>query len=208
MIDKNKILWVLFFISLLIGFYLTSLYNYLLFHSIAELFSVVVAISIFMLAWNSRSFLNNNYLLFLGIAYLFIGILNAIHTLSYSGMAVFEGYQTNLPTQLWIGGRYMESLSLFIAALFLKKKISGNIILFIYAAVTIFLMGSIFLWNIFPQCFVEDVGLTTFKKVSEYIISLIFYIISIFQPTALPPMTRRAHGGSVNSSCIGGRSEN
>jgi hypothetical protein len=76
MIEKKRTLALLSGILFLFGLYLMSLYNYLLFHSIAELFSVFVAIGIFMLAWNSRPFLDNSYLLFLGIAYLFIGALD------------------------------------------------------------------------------------------------------------------------------------
>ena len=78
MTETKRILSPLFGILVLFGLYLMSLYNYLLFHSIAELFSVIVAIGIFMLAWNSRRFLDNSYLLFLGIAYLFIGVLDAL----------------------------------------------------------------------------------------------------------------------------------
>jgi hypothetical protein len=174
MIEKKWSLSLLFGILLLFGLYLTSLYSYLLFHSIAELFSVVVAVGIFMLAWNSRRFLDNSYLLFLGIAYLFIGALDTLHTLAYAGMGVFEGYKTNLPTQLWIGTRYIESLSLLIAPLLFGKKFRADFIIFIYAAVFALLLGSIFHWGIFPACFVEGAGLTAFKKMSEYIISLIF----------------------------------
>lgn len=76
MIETKKTLSIFLGILLLSGLYFTSLHNYLLFHSIAELFSVVVAIGIFMLAWNSRRFLDNSYLLILGIAYLFIGALD------------------------------------------------------------------------------------------------------------------------------------
>jgi PAS domain S-box-containing protein len=174
MIEQKKTMALFFPILLLFGLYFTSLYNYLLFHSIAEIFSVVVAASIFMLAWNLRRFLDNSYLLFLGIAYLFIGVLDALHTLAYSGMGVFEGYKTNLPTQLWIVARYIESLSLFIAPLFFDKKLRVNFIIFIYAVVIALLLGSIFHWKIFPPCFVEGTGLTAFKKISEYIISFIF----------------------------------
>jgi len=174
MIEKKKSLSLIFGILLLLGLYLTSLYSYLLFHSIAELFSVVVAVGIFMLAWNSRRFLDNSYLLLLGIAYLFIGALDALHTLAYAGMGVFEGYKTNLPTQLWIGARYIESLSLLIAPLLLGKKFRADFIMFVYAAVVALLLASIFHWGIFPKCSVEGAGLTAFKKMSEVIISLIF----------------------------------
>ncbi len=164
---------ILLGILVLFGLYLTSLYSYLLFHSLVELFSIVVACSIFVVAWNSRRFLDNNYLLFIGIAYLFIGGLDLIHTLAYSGMGVFQGYDTNLPTQLWIAARYVESLSLFVAFLFLRRKLKGKFVFVGYTLLTSLLLASIFIWNIFPQSFVEGVGLTPFKKISEYIISLI-----------------------------------
>ena len=100
----------------LVGLYLSSLYNYLLFHSIAELFSIIIACGVFMITWNARRFIRNNYLLFIGLAYLFVGGLDLVHTLGYRGMAIFKGYHTNLATQLWIAARYVESLSLLIAA--------------------------------------------------------------------------------------------
>ncbi len=156
-----------------LGLYLTSLYNYLLFHSFAEIFSIVVACGIFVIAWNSRRFLNNNYLLFIGIAYLFVATLDLIHTLSYTGMGVFKGYETNLPTQLWIAARYMESISFLIAPLLFRRKLKVNLIFLGYVLVTSILLLSIFYWDIFPVCFIEGMGLTPFKKISEYIISLI-----------------------------------
>jgi len=161
--------WIL----ILFGLYLTSLYNYLLFHYIVELFSILIAFGIFVIAWNSRRFMDNNYLLFLGIAYLFIGGLDLIHTLAYKGMRIFPGYETNLATQLWISARYMESVSLLIAPIFLARDIKKRFIFTAYILTTLFILGSIFHWNIFPDCFVEGFGLTTFKKVSEYLISLI-----------------------------------
>lgn len=166
---------VLLGVSVFAVLYLTSLYNYLLFHSLAEIFSIVVACGIFMVAWNSRRFLDNNYLLFLGIAYLFIAGLDLLHTFTYKGMNMFLGYDANLPTQLWIASRYVESLSLLIAPFFLNRKLKTNIVFFSYTLVISFLLGSIFYWNIFPDCFIEGLGLTPFKKISEYIISLILF---------------------------------
>ncbi len=159
---------------LLLGLYLTSLYNYLLFHSLAEVFSIVIAFSIFVLAWNCRNIIDNNYLIFLGIAYLFVGFIDIIHTLAYAGMGVFQGFGANLPTQLWIIGRYLESISLLLACFILnKKKIKFNLVLLGYIITVSLLFLSIFYWKIFPSCFIEGSGLTPFKKNSEYIISLI-----------------------------------
>jgi len=173
MSEKKSYLPILIGILVLFGLHLTSLHSYLLFHSIVEIFSIVVACGIFMIAWNARRFLENTYLLFLGIAYLFVGGLDLIHTLAYKGMGVFEGYGTNLPTQLWIAARYVESLSLLIGPLFLRRRLKVNFVFLGYTLATSLLLGSIFYWNLFPACFIEGTGLTPFKKISEYTISLI-----------------------------------
>jgi PAS domain S-box-containing protein len=170
---SKRYLYFIAGILVFLGLYLASLYSYNLFHSLAEIFSIVVACGIFMVAWNSRRFLDNHYFLFIGIAYLFVGGLDLIHTLTYTGMGVFHGYETNLPTQLWIAARYMESLSLFLAPFFFGRKLKVNFVFLAYALATFLLLLSIFYWNIFPVCFIEGVGLTPFKKISEYIISLI-----------------------------------
>ncbi|NPV59347.1 MAG: PAS domain S-box protein [Actinobacteria bacterium] len=150
--------------------YLLSRYNYLLFHSVAEVFSVLIAWSIFVIAWNARGTASNDYLLFLGIAYLFVGGIDLVHTLAYKGMGVFQGYQANLPTQLWISARYLESVSLLIAPLFLRRKLKVSYTFAAFAALSALLFFSIFVWDVFPTCFEEGAGLTAFKIASEYVI--------------------------------------
>lgn len=157
------------FAMVLVGLYAASLYNYLLFHSLAEGFAIIVACGVFMLAWNSRRLLDNNYLLLVGIAYAFIGAMDLLHTLSYSGMGVFPGYGANLPTQLWIAGRYMEAFTLLAAPLALTLNIGSRSTLLVYAVVAALLVAAIFS-GVFPDCFVEESGLTVFKVVSEYFI--------------------------------------
>ena len=158
----------------LLALYLPSLYSYLLFHCLADIFSILIAFSIFILAWNCRNLIYNNYLIFLGMAYLFIGFVDLIHTLAYAGMGVFPGYGANLPTQLWIAARYLESISLLLACFILnKKKIKSNLVLLGYTILLSLLLLSVFYWKIFPSCFIDGSGLTPFKKMSEYIISLI-----------------------------------
>jgi len=158
----------------LAGLYLTSLYSYLLFHGIAEIFSIVIACGIFMVAWNSRHLLENNYLLFLGIAFLFISGLDLLHTLAYKGMGVFKPDDANLPTQLWIASRYLQSISFLIAPLFFGRKLNFKYLFAAYGAVFLLAVASIFYWRVFPDCFIEGAGLTGFKVTSEYIVSLIF----------------------------------
>ncbi len=159
-------------VAVLAGLYLASDYNYLLFHSLAELFSIAIACGIFMVSWNSRRILQNNYVLLIGIAYLFVAGLDLTHTMAYKGMNFFPGYGANLATQLWTSARYMESISLLAAPFFIGRRLDANRTLAVYAAAFAVLLVAVF-GGIFPDCFVEGAGLTFFKKVSEYVISLI-----------------------------------
>ena len=178
-VNKRPYVTILLGALVLFGLYLTSRHSYLLFHSLTEIFSIVVAFGIFVLTWNSRRFIDNSYILLLGIAYLFIGTIDLVHTLTYQGMGVFPGYGSNLATQLWIAARYVQSISFLAAPLLLGRKLKLPFVFPIYAVVTTLLLMSIFYWDIFPACFVDGVGLTPFKKISEYVISFIF-LASIF----------------------------
>ncbi|MFN3479839.1 MAG: MASE3 domain-containing protein [Thermodesulfovibrionales bacterium] len=177
---SKRLFPVLLLLSIAVGLYISSLYSYLLFHSLAELFSVSIAFSIFILAWNSRRFFQNRFLQIIAVGYSFSGIIDLIHTLAYKGISVFEGYGTNLPTQLWIAARYVQAITLFIAASMpyeknIQKGISYNKLFLFYGAIVSLLLWSIFS-GIFPACFIEGFGLTTFKKVSEYVISLLVFV--------------------------------
>ncbi len=158
---------------LLLALYLTGRYDYLVFHSFVEVFTVVVAWGIFIVAWNSRNLVDNGYLLFLGIAYLFVGWLELLHMLSYKGMGVFSGPGANLATQLWIITRYIEAFSLIIAPLFITRKINAVAVAAVYTAVVALMLLCLFYWRVFPDCFIEGHGLTPFKKASEYAICIL-----------------------------------
>ena len=154
------------------GLYLAGVYNNILFHSLVEILSIIVAYSIFLVAWNTRLFMRNNYLLFLGIAYLFVAGLDLSHALAYKGMNIFPTYGQNLPAQLWIAARYFESLSFLLAPLFISRKLKNFTVLGAYLTIFLLVLIAIF-GSAFPDCFTEQTGLTPFKIFSEYIICLI-----------------------------------
>ncbi len=43
------------------------------------------ASAIFLIAWNARAFLNNNYLIVMGVACLFVAGIDFFHTLAFKG---------------------------------------------------------------------------------------------------------------------------
>ncbi|MFX0033483.1 MAG: MASE3 domain-containing protein [Candidatus Hermodarchaeota archaeon] len=171
-----------FFSLILILIYLSSFYNYLLFHTLAELFSIVIKITIFAILWNSREHLDNSFFLVVGLSFIFIGFIDLIHTLAYTGMNIFTGYDTNLPAQLWISARYLQAISFLIASLILKKKVKEEYYLIGFSLYTTLIIILIFI-GLFPVCYIEGFPsgqLTPFKIISEYVIVIILGIAILF----------------------------
>lgn len=174
---QTRKLWILISVSALafVALYATSAYNYLLFHTLVELFSIAVAFAIFIMAWNVRKMVNG-YFLVLSIGFLFFGFVDLIHTLAYSGMGVFGDIGSDPPTQLWIVARGLQAATFLLAPLAVSKKNLNPVLIFIgFMAVTSVLLLSIWA-GYFPSAFVTDSGLTAFKIVSEYVISIVFIL--------------------------------
>jgi hypothetical protein len=161
---------------------LFRIWNYLIFHSTVELFAICISWAIFILVWNLRYYVKSDYLLFVGVSLVFVSCIDLLHTLAYKGMNVIPNADSNLPTQLWIAARYSESVYLLAAPIFLDKKLRLRIAMPVLVLVLAALLLSIFVWKVFPVCYVEGKGLTTFKIVSEFIISGIFVgaIVALF----------------------------
>ena len=162
-----------FWAGVLGGLYLLRLYNFLFFHSLAELFSISIACGVFMVVWNARRSLENSYLLYVAIVYVFAAALDGLHLLSYKGMGVFPGFDANVPTQLWIAARYFQSLALLAAPRLADRRVNPARAIAGCGMVAALLAASVFA-GVFPDCFVEGKGLTPFKIYSEYAIALIF----------------------------------
>ena len=148
-----------FWAGVLGGLYLTRLYSYLLFHSLAELFSISIACGVYMIVWNSRRSLENSYLLYFTTAYAFAAALDGLHLLSYKGMGIFPGLDANVPTQLWIAARYLQSLALLAAPWLADRRVNPPRALAGCGMIAALLAVSVFA-GVFPDCFIEGKGLT------------------------------------------------
>jgi len=169
------------YVILIVGLFLTylaSLYSYLLFHSIIEIISIVISGGIFLIGWHSRKYMNSSFFLVLGVSFLFISVIDLVHTLAYSGMGVFLEFDADLPTQLWIVARYWQALSYLFASIIIKKKIKANYLFIGYFIIIVILLTIIF-QGFFPVCYIEGSGLTPFKIISEYVIDTILFVTLI-----------------------------
>ena len=154
--------------------YLAAQFSYLLFHTLTEMFCVVVASTTFVIAWNARRYTQNGYLLWVGIVYLALGFLDLLHTLTYTGMTIIPGYPF-AANQLWIAARFLECLALLVGFAYLRfdRRPDPALSLLGFATVTGLIIAAIFVWEIFPACYVAGLGQTRFKILSEYVIMAI-----------------------------------
>jgi PAS domain S-box-containing protein len=94
--------------------------------------------------------------------------------MSYKGVNIIVAIDANIPTQLWVAARYLESITLLSAFFIFKNKKKPETYLLGFTVVTTLILLSIFYWRIFPDCYLENTGgLTPFKKNSEYLICVI-----------------------------------
>jgi signal transduction histidine kinase len=166
-------------LAILLVLYLSSFYSFLLFHSLVELGTILLSFAIFVFTWNTRQYLDNNYLLFIGISFLALLIIDTTNMLVYRGIDIFPQATANMTAQLEIVIRLVHALSFLLALYFLMRNINIYLVMAGYALCLILIFTSIFYWDNFPIVFIEGKGITDFKIWGEYISSLILVIAAI-----------------------------
>jgi signal transduction histidine kinase/CheY-like chemotaxis protein len=177
----GKLIGGLFLAGLLLApLFPLSQYNYLLFHALVELPSVIIAATIFCIGWNAHKIVRKDSLLILAAGFLVVAALDLLHTLAFKGMGVIPAWGANEATQLWISARYVQSFSLLGVALTLGRigRLRPMPLLLAFLLVGSLLVAAIG-WGLFPDCFTAERGLTTFKITSEYVISAVLVVVGL-----------------------------
>ena len=146
-----------------------SQYNFLLFHTLSELFAISIAITLGVVAWHMYPLTRNSYLLFIGLGYLGVATLDLMHTLTYKGLGIIAISTHDIASQFWITSRYLEVSILLLSPLFLTKTIKVHY-LFFAISLSVACATYLIFADMFPHTFIYGEGLTSFKIVSEYII--------------------------------------
>lgn len=164
------------FISILL--LICSAFNAILFHTLIELFAICIAIMSFVVSWNTYPFSRNQFLLYLGCGYFWIGLIDLFHILSFPGLEIFNSLDSEATVQFWVVGRYFEAIILLLAPFTLIKKHKPQHIFFSIGVVFCISILAIFSQN-FPRMFILGEGLTTAKIMSEYIIIAILILAAL-----------------------------
>ncbi|MBS3957372.1 MAG: SpoIIE family protein phosphatase [Clostridiales bacterium] len=147
-----------------------SVFGYLMFHSVVEIFSIAVAAGMFMITWNLRRFFDAGYLLVLSVGFFVAACVDTLHTFSYPGIGILPDATANLPTQLWLIARYLEAAALVVAPAFAIRKADAARVLGGFGFAGAALLATVFVFDVFPAAFIPGTGLTPFKIWSEYAI--------------------------------------
>ena len=158
---------------------------FLVFHNVAEFFSVMVSLSIFGLGWFAYDQSKDRHSLFMSVAFLAIGLIDFMHTLSYTGMPPLITPNTpNKATQFWIAARLLNASAFFSSAFVSSRSPSrllskASLMTAALSGSTAAFVGIIFFPEYLPTAFIQGIGLTAFKVASEYVIILLLVLAFI-----------------------------
>lgn len=143
--------------------------GYLVFHVLAELFSIVIGFTVVVVALAARAFNQNNYVVFLALMISWASGIDLAHTLLYEGMNLLPFEGSNVSIQLWLLARSIQALAFLLAPMYLVRPLHVKNIYF-----WLFVVTGLAVWCMtmgwFPLTYVKGVGLTAFKIHAEHVI--------------------------------------
>jgi diguanylate cyclase (GGDEF)-like protein len=160
-------------LAIFAALYSLSLYNIILPQFLMEFTSVVFGVCIFILATSTTYLAKKSFMVLLATVFLAASVFDFLKILSYQGLNLFEGFGQNLSAQLWVSARFIQIAGIFVAAFLIEKVLSKKgiiIISVIFPVISIILVLSIFVFKVFPVCFVDGQGFTLTKSIIEYFI--------------------------------------
>jgi len=191
-------------VVLLALLYVARLHSYLLFHTLAEIVFIVVCLSVLVMAWSLRQFLDDDFAVFLGVALFVIAALHIVHVLDYPGLGLISG-SPDPPTQVWLGARLLLAGSFIVATFFIGRRMPMGVVLACFVGYAALLLSSVYWWHVFPVTFVSGSGLTPFKKDWEYVICLLFLVAIVLlwrKRTRLPYQSWRLLRAALVASIV------
>ena len=77
-------------------------YDFLTFHLLAELFTIIISFMMFAVAWNTSKYQEDSLLCLLACGYFWVASIDLVHALTYPGMNLFVEGSANITSQFWL----------------------------------------------------------------------------------------------------------
>jgi PAS domain S-box-containing protein len=153
--------------------------GYLFAHTLAELFSIVIAITAMVVASTSRQFTRNHFAVLASVAIGWAAGIDLLHTLVFKGMQLLPGNDANPSVQLWVAARFLQTVGMLMAPLALQRELRVGWLHLGFGGASVLTVGLIFGGH-FPVGYVEGQGLTPFKIYTEYVIMALLGVSALW----------------------------
>ncbi|QUH24461.1 MASE3 domain-containing sensor histidine kinase [Serpentinicella alkaliphila] len=157
--------------------YFLSRMNHVFFHTLIEFICIMIAFNMLILSINTYKLNSKFYIIFLGIAFGFIGILDFLHMITFEGVNILPKESIEMTMVFWVAYRLMESISILIACFLINKKFNNKLkyIVITYLAITSLIIWSVYVMGIFSHT-IDSKNLYSFRIGVETIAILILFI--------------------------------
>ncbi|WP_171038092.1 sensor domain-containing diguanylate cyclase [Aquibacillus sediminis] len=149
--------------------------NHLSFHVLLEMFIIIIAFAIALLAWTIFRESLSAHRLYLGSLFYVVAILEMWHMLTYNGMPFFM-MESSIPraTWFWLLARLTEAVGLLAIFLMKDQPIHSSYRKMVFLLANLYLVITVLVIetqiNLLPTLVVEGQGTTTFKNALEYVV--------------------------------------
>ena len=180
---RHKTLFLTMVLATVLFFYEWSSYHFFQFHpetylwiqGVTEGVSILICLMAFVITWQTFFLSKNHQNLFLGIAFLAVGILDGMHALSYYGMPDFITQNTvNKANFFWISSRLIGTFA-FLAAAFIQPDSKDTdlrplpLLVTMLSYVGLTFLAVIFFSQYLPAMYVPGTGPTQLMVRLEYL---------------------------------------
>ena len=151
-------------------------------HTVSELFSIVVAVLVFGVAWNVYKAERHGNLLILACGLLAVGLVDALHMLSFVGMPdLVTPASPEKSINFWLAARFIAALTLLAVAVkpwrpLLQPRMPYVLLAGSLAVAALVAWLGLFHQPWWPHTFSAETGLAPFKIGAEYAISLLLLV--------------------------------
>ncbi|MFT5660164.1 MAG: PAS domain S-box-containing protein [Sulfurimonas sp.] len=148
--------------------------GHVLFHSLAEMFSILFGFMMIVIVFHTYQFTKNNFILYLGLGYFWVSMLDVMHMLTYPEVSIIEIENPNIMLTFWIAARFLEAFILF-SAIFVNFHTISKVKVFILFGLGTAIVNILAFSKYLPILYEQENGLTSLKINLEY--SIIFILI-------------------------------
>ncbi len=136
------------------------------FHVAMDALCLLAAFSLYVTGTRTYRFSNNSMLLYISVAFFYVGTLDILHLFCYQDIGLFPGASADLASKFWTASRATEIGAICSVPFLLHHKLSLRGLHAGFFAATALVIASI-LAGIFPTCYVAGAGYTLFKRLAE-----------------------------------------